>query len=124
MPWHCRRWNWSVNVNTTQLITDLFRVTKSLLQGEYCIQIWIFYYLSQIEQQNFRNKISAVKYGRQKALTAVEQFCDEKLLFGWVGNACKKIIQVSHNPPASKASREVANLTERKNLHTPVYGVK
>ena len=27
-------------------------------------------------------------------------------------------------PPASKASREVANFTERKNLHTPVYGVK
>ena len=26
--------------------------------------------------------------------------------------------------PANKASREVANLTERKNLHTPVYGVK
>ena len=26
--------------------------------------------------------------------------------------------------PASKVSREVANLTERKNLHTPVYGVK
>ena len=30
----------------------------------------------------------------------------------------------SNNPPASKASREVANLTERKNPHTPVYGVK
>ena len=28
------------------------------------------------------------------------------------------------NPPASQASREVANLTERKNPHTPVYGVK
>ena len=26
--------------------------------------------------------------------------------------------------PASKASREVANLDERKNPHTPVYGVK
>ena len=26
--------------------------------------------------------------------------------------------------PASKGSREVANLTWRKNLHTPVYGVK
>ena len=26
--------------------------------------------------------------------------------------------------PASLANREVANLTERKNLHTPVYGVK
>ena len=24
-------------------------------------------------------------------------------------------------PPASKGNREVANLTERKNLHTPVY---
>ena len=28
------------------------------------------------------------------------------------------------NPPASKASGEVANLTERKNPHAPVYGVK
>ena len=27
-------------------------------------------------------------------------------------------------PPASEASWEVANLTERKNPHTPVYGVK
>ena len=28
------------------------------------------------------------------------------------------------NPPMSKGSREVANLTERKNPHTPVCGVK
>ena len=28
------------------------------------------------------------------------------------------------DPPASKARREVANLTEGKSLHTPVYGVK
>ena len=27
-------------------------------------------------------------------------------------------------PPASKASKEVANLTERDNPHKPVYGVK
>ena len=27
-------------------------------------------------------------------------------------------------PPASEVSREVANLTERKNQHTPMYGVK
>ena len=27
-------------------------------------------------------------------------------------------------PPASEVSREVTNLTERKNPHTPVYGVK
>ena len=27
-------------------------------------------------------------------------------------------------PPASEASREVANKTERKNPYTPVYGVK
>ena len=26
--------------------------------------------------------------------------------------------------PASEVSKEVANLTERKNAHTPVYGVK
>ena len=29
-----------------------------------------------------------------------------------------------HHPSASEATREVANLTERKNLHTSVYGVK
>ena len=28
------------------------------------------------------------------------------------------------NPQASEGSREVANSTERKNPHTPVYGVK
>ena len=28
------------------------------------------------------------------------------------------------DPPASKASSEVANSTERKNPHTSVYGVK
>ena len=27
-------------------------------------------------------------------------------------------------PPASEARREVANLTERKNPHAPIYGVK
>ena len=27
-------------------------------------------------------------------------------------------------PPASEASKEVANFIERKNQHTPVYGVK
>ena len=31
---------------------------------------------------------------------------------------------VSFYPPAREASREVANLTERKNLHTPLNGVK
>ena len=30
----------------------------------------------------------------------------------------------SYYPPASKAIMEVANLTERKNPHTPIYGVK
>ena len=28
------------------------------------------------------------------------------------------------NPPVMEVSREVANLTERKNPHTRVYGVK
>ena len=35
----------------------------------------------------------------------------------------KKIINL-FNPPVIEASREIANLTERKNQHTPVYGVK
>ena len=29
-----------------------------------------------------------------------------------------------HYPIASEGIRDVANLTERKNLHTPTYGVK
>ena len=33
-------------------------------------------------------------------------------------------IYSSFNPPASEAIGEVANLTVRKNPHTPVYGVK
>ena len=33
-------------------------------------------------------------------------------------------IMSEHYPPVSEASREVANLTERKNQNTPVYGVK
>ena len=37
-------------------------------------------------------------------------------------NASIKTVKL--NPPASKASREVAILTERKNPHTPLYGVK
>ena len=35
-----------------------------------------------------------------------------------------KIDFVISYPPASKVSREIANLTERKNLYTLVYGVK
>ena len=33
-------------------------------------------------------------------------------------------VNIFHFPPASEASREVAILTERKNPHMPVYGVK
>ena len=45
-------------------------------------------------------------------------------------NVSKPHIHYSRNkisifdPPASEASMKVANLTERKNLHTPVYGAK
>ena len=31
---------------------------------------------------------------------------------------------MKYYPPASEVSREVANLTARKNPHTPVFGVK
>ena len=34
------------------------------------------------------------------------------------------VFSPNYYPPVSEASREVANLTERKNQHTPVYGVK
>ena len=36
----------------------------------------------------------------------------------------KILVRIGINPPASEASREVANLVDRKNLHTPVNGVK
>ena len=39
-------------------------------------------------------------------------------------NIIKKNCSTKFYPPASEASREVENLTERKNPHTPVYGVK
>ena len=35
-----------------------------------------------------------------------------------------KIKHIVDYPPASEASREVSNITERKNPRTPVYGVK
>ena len=31
---------------------------------------------------------------------------------------------LAYYPPASEGSKEVANLTERKNPHSPMYGVK
>ena len=37
---------------------------------------------------------------------------------------CIFLCLICSYPPASEGSREVANLTERKNPHTPVYGVK
>ena len=37
-----------------------------------------------------------------------------------IAQACF-IQQSGNNPPASEASSEVANLTERKNLHTPLF---
>ena len=40
-------------------------------------------------------------------------------LFWW-----SSVIKYLFNPPGSEASKEVVNLTERKNLHTPLYGVK
>ena len=43
-----------------------------------------------------------------------------------MGSALSDLVsfQILGNPPASEASREVANLTERKNPHAPIYGVK
>ena len=35
-----------------------------------------------------------------------------------------KLLRYGIHPTASEESMEVANLTERKNPHTPVYGVK
>ena len=43
----------------------------------------------------------------------------------WYSNGLKlSSCRMVNYPPASETSREVANLTKRKNLHTPVYGVK
>ena len=51
----------------------------------------------------------AISFG----LTIMSQNC-------WI--SCFKVIL--YNPLVSEASKEVANLTERKNPHAPVYGVK
>ena len=48
----------------------------------------------------------------------VQKCCDSAFYLTAI-NGLRRILS-----PASKASREVANLTERKNPHTPVYGVK
>ena len=37
---------------------------------------------------------------------------------------CKLLVHYYVKPPTSEGSRKVANFTERKNLHTPEYGVR
>ena len=53
--------------------------------------------------------------------------------FSYMPDSCKQSLKCFYIHPslphklmqfASEASRDVANLTERKNLHTPEYGVK
>ena len=54
------------------------------------------------------------------------------LLLHLIGNkiGCQKLSDFSlrcywvYYPPASEASREVSNSTEKKNPHTPLYGAK
>ena len=41
-----------------------------------------------------------------------------------IGKKVNSSVSWKMYPPASEASREKANLTERKNPHTPEYGVK
>ena len=53
----------------------------------------------------------------------VDQIRNILLLFGFYEIIETNSLTMGY-PPASKASREVANLTERKNPHTPVYDVK
>ena len=43
-------------------------------------------------------------------------------LFNEQINYNKELYHEPYYPPASKVSTEVANLTERKNLNTPLYG--
>ena len=50
------------------------------------------------------------------------------MVCGACSKTCATIVAYPHGnfsfyPPASEVSREVANLTERKYPHTPVYGV-
>ena len=59
----------------------------------------------------------------------MKPFCEKKIficsnLEVFLCQMNKYSVNYYNNPPASKASREVANLTVRKNPHTPVYGVK
>ena len=48
----------------------------------------------------------------------------KKVLFDDFDSMLLSRLKRSYYPPASEASREVVNLTERKNPHTSVYGVK
>ena len=45
----------------------------------------------------------------------VQMFCSARMPYDQILQNC------FYYSPASEASREVANLTERKNLHTPIY---
>ena len=50
------------------------------------------------------------------------QMCYKKpVMLTWLS---KNIDNFFKYPPVIEASTKVANLTERKNLHTPIYGVK
>ena len=48
-------------------------------------------------------------------------YANSKLFFQSCLGVVFCIALLSSCPPASEASREVANLTERKNIHTPVH---
>ena len=58
-------------------------------------------------------------HGRQAKKTASDFFQNEGFPF-WLKGRQKS----NCYSPASEASRQVANLTERKNPHTPIYGDK
>ena len=53
----------------------------------------------------------------------IEQLISHPLIFINMYTILARLLILSY-PPASKTRKEVVNLTERKNLHTPIYGVK
>ena len=52
------------------------------------------------------------------------EMCHPTQKLFWAGYSSTRQIRKKCNHPASEASREIANLTERKNQHIPMYGVK
>ena len=77
------------------------------------------------------NSTSTTEWNKKKAFVTQNKFKWPKMKTHDKSEILENLQGFSYNialshyyPPASQASREVANSTERKNLHTPINVVK